>query len=268
MSAAGAVLEATGLVKQFGGLRALDDVSLEVPPERITSLIGPNGAGKTTFFNCLTGLLEPDAGRIVLDGVDVSRTETHRRARLGMGRTFQRLEVFAGLTVTENLQVAAEAIRPGHTFLGAFRLRHADDPEVVALVGGVLDRLGLTPFAGELAGDLPTGTLRLLELGRALCARPRVLLLDEIAAGLDEAETASLGRLLRDLAGSGTAILLVDHDIDLVLDVSEHVHVMDFGRIIAEGRPEEVVADPAVRAAYVGTAEGAGEVHGAAAARD
>lgn len=261
-------LRASELTKRFGGLTAVDHVDLEIAPGRITSLIGPNGAGKTTCFDCLTGFLEPDAGTVLLGDDDITGLEAHERARRGIGRTFQRLEVFAGLSVYENLQVAAEATRPGHTFRDVFRLRHDDDPAVAARVEDVLERLELRPLAQRMAGDLPTGTLRLVELGRALCSDPSVLLLDEIAAGLDEAETASLGRLLRDLAESGAAILLVDHDIDLVLDVSEHVHVMDFGRIIAEGHPEEVVADPAVRAAYIGTAEGAGEVHGAAAARD
>ncbi|MFA5787373.1 MAG: ABC transporter ATP-binding protein [Actinomycetota bacterium] len=246
------VLEAQSISKHFGGIRALDGVSISVEAGTITSLIGPNGAGKTTLFDCLTGIREPEEGRVFLDGVDVTHLETHERARRGMGRTFQRLEVFSGLTVRENLQVAAESARRRIALRDIFELRHRADPVVLEEVDATLDELDIAWAARRQAGDLPTGVLRIVELGRALCARPRVMLLDELASGLDEQETESLGRALRRLAESGIGILLIEHDLALVLALSSRIHVLDFGRIIACGTPEDIVANPTVRAAYLG----------------
>jgi branched-chain amino acid transport system ATP-binding protein len=254
-----ALLSAASLSKRFGGLLALDHLSLDVQEGSITALIGPNGAGKTTCFNCLTGHLEADAGTVRLAGVDLSGKAPHRRARLGLGRTFQRLEVFARMTVAENLQVAAECGRRGMglaLWRDLLRVRHRPEGGVLAAVEQTLRLLGLDRLHDTVAGDLPTGQLRLVELGRALCAQPRVLLLDEPASGLDSHETQRFEAVLRAVRDAGTTILLVEHDVDLVRALSDQVYVLDFGRLIAVGTPAEVSADPQVRMAYLGVEEG------------
>jgi branched-chain amino acid transport system ATP-binding protein len=235
-------LAVEGVSVRFGGLLALDEVGLEVEPGVVTGLIGPNGAGKTTLFNVVTGLQPPDGGRVSIDGVDLTGLAPHRRARLGVARTFQRLEVFGTLSVSDNVLVAAELTR---RWTGERRPPAAVAADAVA-------RVGLSAVADQPVDDLPTGSARLVEVARALAAEPRVLLLDEPSSGLDEGETAALGSLLEDLAGAGLAVLLVEHDMALVMATCQCIHVLDFGRVIARGTPAEVQADPRVRAAYLG----------------
>ena len=236
------LLEVRGVEVHFGGLKALRGVDLLAEAGTVTGLIGPNGAGKTTLFNVICGLLEPDSGTIVLDGTDMGGLAAYRRARLGVARTFQRLEVFGSLTARNNVLVAAEVHRSWS--------RRRYDPGQVA--DAILERVGIAHIAGEQVDSLPTGLARLVELARALATQPKILLLDEPSSGLDEDESASFGRLLRSLASEGLGVLLVEHDIELVMSVCEIIHVLDFGAMLAVGSPKEIQADEKVRAAYLG----------------
>jgi branched-chain amino acid transport system ATP-binding protein len=236
------VLSVENAAVRFGGVQAVKDMSLECPAGRVTGLIGPNGAGKTTLFNIVTGLQRPDSGRVVLDGRDLTKLSPQRRAKAGLARTFQRLEVFGSLTVHENVVLASEL----HQGLRGRK----ESPTAVA--DRLLERVGLGPVAQHQAGSLPTGSARLLELARALATEPTALLLDEPGSGLSETETVALGQLLVALAGEGTAVLLVEHDVELVMTVCEHVYVLDFGELLAEGTPAQVQADPRVQTAYLG----------------
>ncbi len=238
---AGAALEVRGVSVRFGGVSALVDVSLSAGAGQVTGLIGPNGAGKTTLFNVISGLQRPNAGSVFLDGSDVTGLRPHRRARQGLARTFQRLELFGTLTAEDNVRVGLEAGR-------------GDPPAGEGGAVGLLQRVGVEAAPGTQVGNLPTGSARLVELARALAIGPKVLLLDEPCSGLDDAESAALGRLLRTLAEEGRAVLLVEHDTDLVLRVCDVVYVLDFGEIIASGPPDTVRRDPAVQAAYLGQA--------------
>jgi len=231
---------------KYGGHTAVNGMSLSAPVGAITGLIGPNGAGKTTLFNVITGLQEPTHGRVFINGRDVSGMSPHKRARLGVARTFQRLEVFGSLTAYENMLAAAE-----------FRRSWSDDdtpPREVARE--VLNRVGMGPMASAQVDSLPTGLARLVELGRALATRPKLLLLDEVGSGLNHDETEALGELLVSLARDGISILLVEHDMELVMNICDRIHVLDFGRIICTGTPAEVQSDPQVQAAYLGAEAG------------
>jgi len=232
------VLDVRDVTVRFGGHVALDNVSLDAPDGIVTGLIGPNGAGKTTMFNVITGVQRPHSGSVRLDGTSLDNVPAHRRARQGLGRTFQRLELFGSLTVRENIRVAASALPQ------AQRSARADD---------LVDQLGLQAVADKRADALSTGTGRLVELARCLATRPRLVLLDEPASGQDEAETARFSALLTQLAADGIAILLVEHDMDLVMQVCQRLHVLDFGQLIASGTPAEVRANAKVQAAYLGT---------------
>jgi branched-chain amino acid transport system ATP-binding protein len=251
-------LAGIGIVKRFGGLTALDDVSVETSPGTIAALIGPNGAGKTTLFQCLTGVEHPDAGRVQLNGRDVTTLSPDSRARLGVARTFQRLAIFETMTVNDNLLVGAEnrttasvLRRIGGLIAGLVGVTLGDQSAHLRRVGEVVELLGLSSVRDAPAGTLSTGTLRMVELGRALCHDPQVLLLDEPASGLDTDETQSLQSRLRDVAASGVAVLLVEHDVELVFGLADRVYAMAEGRLIASGSPDEVRRSPAVREAYL-----------------
>ena len=236
------LLEVDDVVVQFGGVTAVDHATFAAEAGRVTGLIGPNGAGKTTCFNVISGLQRPQHGAVRFAGRTVTRLPVHRRSRRGMGRTFQRLEAFGSLTVRDNVRVAHDIHRG---LRGLVRPGAAD-------VDGLLERVGIAAYADERADSIPTGTARLLELARCLAADPQLLLLDEPSSGLDESETDDFGRLLAELAHEGRAILMVEHDMDLVMSVCDDIHVLDFGRVIASGPPAAVRADAAVQQAYLG----------------
>ena len=248
-------LETHDVTVRFGGKAALDRTSVAVEQGAVTGLIGPNGAGKTTLFNVVCGLLSPNGGRVVLDGTDITSAPPHRRARLGLARTFQRLELFTSLTVRDNVRVGGE-IR-NRWGVSWFRRRSGVGAgDVNEETDRIIELTGLGPISDREVSEIPTGQARVVELARALMTRPTVLLLDEPAAGQTDRETEAFGRLLRRLAADGLAVCLVEHDMTLVMDVCETIQVLDYGRTIAVGRPEVVRADPAVVEAYLGTPEG------------
>jgi branched-chain amino acid transport system ATP-binding protein len=236
------VLQVDEVDVRFGGIHAVQGATIDADAGCVTGLIGPNGAGKTTTFNVITGLQAPTAGRISLEGRDITGLKAHQRARLGVARTFQRLEVFGSLSAYDNVLVAAE-IRKGWS-------KDPTDPRAAARE--VLELVGITDVAHERVDSMPTGLARLVELARALVCRPKLLLLDEIGSGLDHSESEALGDLLLRLVEGGVALLLVEHDVDLVMKVCTRIHVLDFGRIIAQGTPAEIQKHPAVQAAYLG----------------
>jgi branched-chain amino acid transport system ATP-binding protein len=239
-----AILEVREVSVHFGGNMAVDAVSLDVDEGAIAGLIGPNGAGKTTTFNVITGLQPPTRGTIRLDGTDITALSAHKRARAGMARTFQRLELFGSLSVRDNVRTAAE-----------LRVRSGADP--VQRTDALLDRVGLGDLADQRADSLSTGSARLVELARALACEPRVLLLDEPASGLDEAETEAFAATLLDLAGDGLGILIVEHDVPLVMRLCAQITVLNFGEVLATGTPAEIAANADVVDAYLGQDPGA-----------
>ena len=228
------VLDVAGVTVRFGGLMALSDVTLTAEAGQITGLIGPNGAGKTTLFNVITGLQLPQSGRVVVDGRDVTNTSAYKRPRLGLARTFQRLEVFDSLTVRDNIQVAAES--------------NGD----VRDIDRVIDLVGLRAVIDAPVDTLPTGMARLVELCRAVATRPKVLLCDECSSGLTDEETHVVGDVIRRVAAEGVAVLLVEHDMSFVMGTCEVIHVLNLGVKIAEGTPAEIQGNAEVRVAYLG----------------
>ena len=237
-----ALLQTSAVTVRFGGVTAVDAVSIAAEAGAVTGLIGPNGAGKTTMFNVISGLLPPTGGRVVLGGQDMTRLSVHRRARLGLGRTFQRLEIFWSLTARANIQVAAEF----------HRSRTRQHFDIGRRTDAVLEKVGLGHYADAPSDSLPTGLARMVELGRALATEPRMLLLDEPGSGLDTSESLAFGRLISDLASDGLGILLVEHDMDLIMKVCSSIHVLDFGVHLTTGTPDEVRSNPQVQRAYLG----------------
>ncbi len=259
-----ALLEARGLTVTYGGVHANSEVDLDVDTGTLVGLIGPNGAGKTTFIDAITGFTHVSAGRVLFDGVDLAGKTPDRRAHLGLSRTFQSLELFEDLTVADNLLAAAERPR-WHSLIGDILRPGYNDRAYREQVEWALSILRLNHLEDRFPTDLSHGQRKLVGVARALAAHPKLVLLDEPAAGLDTAESQLLGRQMRDFLAEGMTVFLIDHDMGLVLNVCDYIYVLDFGKVIAQGTPTEIRADPAVIKAYLG--ETAGEAQ-AQAGRD
>jgi len=249
------LLEIDGLGIAFGGLRAVHDVSFSVEPGEIVSVIGPNGAGKTTLFNMISGVYLPGSGKVRLKGEDVTGMAPYRLAQRGMSRTFQNLQIFQNMTVLENAMTGFHLQERGPVLSDLLNLPSSRRRGRLAEDGAreLLARVGLERAADREAGNLSYGSLKRLEIARALAMNPSVLLLDEPAAGCNAVETEEIDHLIAEVAKSGVAILLVEHDMKMVMRISNHIVVLDHGEKIAEGAPETVSRDPAVIAAYLGT---------------
>jgi ABC-type branched-subunit amino acid transport system ATPase component len=249
-------LRVENVVVRFGGLVAVDGMSLNAPLGHLTGLIGPNGAGKTTTFNAITGLNRPNSGRIELMGHDISKLTPQARAQRGLGRTFQRMELFDSLTVRENVDLGSEAGMAASNPLRHLRGSRTDARHVREATMEALDLVGIAELAEDRPADLSTGQRRLVELARVIAGDFKVLLLDEPSSGLDKRETERFGEILRHLVEQrGVGILCVEHDMALVMTVCDYVYVLDFGKPIFEGTTAEIAASPIVRAAYLGSEE-------------
>jgi branched-chain amino acid transport system ATP-binding protein len=249
-------LACRGITVRYGGLTAINDVEVAVPPGELVGLVGPNGAGKSTLFGVLSGLIRPSAGEVLLNGEDVTRASPQLRAHRGLARTFQQPEIFSGLTVRQHL-VLGHRIRKSKSRIWSdlftFGSLRSADPDEKGDVDGLIDSLGLGLFANRLAAGLPLGVSRLVELGRALATSPTVLLLDEPSSGLDSHETGEFEGTLRRITGDrGVSVLIVEHDVELVMRLCRTIYVLDFGVLIATGTPDGIRRDPQVRAAYLG----------------
>jgi branched-chain amino acid transport system ATP-binding protein len=256
-----ALLETRELTVTYGGLNANDQINIRVDEGKLVGLIGPNGAGKTTFIDAITGFTKPSSGVTLFDDREINALTPAQRADLGLVRTFQSLELFEDLTVWDNMLAVAE--RPKWWSFLADMVVPKRKSDVAEQAAWALDMLGLGAIRGAMPTDLSHGQRKLVSVARGLAAKPRLLLLDEPAAGLDTAESQILGRHLRDFLGHMT-VFLIDHDMGLVLNVCDYLYVLDFGRIIAEGTPAEIRSNPAVVAAYLGESAGEMQMEGAA----
>jgi len=252
---AGSALSIEGVSVRFGGITALDGVTMQIQPGEIVGLLGPNGAGKTTLFNAVSGFIKPDAGRVLLDGSEIHKMFPYERVVAGLGRTFQHVKLFRGLTVEENLLAAQHRHLAASPFAAMLRLPswRRDEEEARELVERMLDTVNLRPWRKRFPWELSYGTLRFLELAAVLSLRPSVLLLDEPATGIQQKEVEQLGPMLRRVRDdTGCAIFLIEHDMGLLMGTSERIYALDFGRVIAEGSPKEVSADAHVLESYLG----------------
>jgi len=248
------MLEVSGITRIFGGVTALEDVSFTIGQGSITGVIGPNGAGKTTLFNIITGIYSRTSGNVKLEGRDISGLPPERLARLGMVRTFQNIELFSTMSVLENVMVGLHTKSSSGLLACSLKMPWsiAEERHIRETAMQWLEFTGITELAGVTAGNLPFGKGRLLEIARALAVQPRIILMDEPAAGLNSQETLALAQLIGKIRGTGIAVVLVEHDMELVMDVCDRIVVLNLGKKLAEGTPREIQENPHVIAAYLG----------------
>jgi branched-chain amino acid transport system ATP-binding protein len=248
------MLEVKAITQRFGGIIALEDISFSIKKGTITGVIGPNGAGKTTLFNIVTGIYSQTSGKIILEGSDISRLPAERLAKRGLVRTFQNIELFATMTVLENVMVGLHTrSRSGILSCMCKMPWHmSEERRIRARALEMLDFCGITDLADQIAGNLPFGKGRMLEIARAMAVEPCIMLMDEPAAGLNNRETDELAELIREIRTAGVTVVLVEHDMELVMDICDRIVVLNLGKLLAEGTPREIQENPSVIAAYLG----------------